>query len=139
MNENMLYEKIKIPTYNDLRGDLSVLELEPLINWTVKRIYYVTNTKLPRGGHCVKGERKIYIMCQGSCKAKLFDGETWFEEIMQGPGDGIILKTDMWREFIDFSEGSVMMALCNMPYDKDKYIMNIEEFKIYLKTIKIDG
>jgi hypothetical protein len=33
-----------------------------------------------------------------------------------------------WREFKDFSPGSVLMAISNMNYEKDKYIYDFEVF-----------
>lgn len=132
-----LFVKHQIPTHSDPRGDLTVFDkLDEIVDWQIKRSYWVTNTKLPRGGHCVKGEKKFYVMAQGTCTAKLYDGENWFEIKLTGPGDALELKGDMWREFVDFSEGSVMFTLCNMQYDKSKYILDLKEFDEYIKTVK---
>lgn len=130
-----LFVKHKIPTHSDPRGDLTVFDkLDEIVDWQIKRSYWVTNTKLPRGGHCVKGEKKFYVMAQGTCLAKLYDGTNWFEIELKGPGEALELKGDMWREFVDFSENSVMFTLCNMQYDKSKYILDLKEFENYLKS-----
>jgi dTDP-4-dehydrorhamnose 3,5-epimerase-like enzyme len=135
-----LFIKHKIPTFNDTRGDLTVFDkLDEIVDWQVKRSYWVTNTKLPRGGHCVKGEKKFYIMAQGRCVAKMYDGTNWYEIELNGPGDALELKSDMWREFVDFSENSVMFTLCNMHYDKSKYILDLKEYDEYIKNLKSDG
>jgi len=136
MEAAKLFVKHVIPTYSDARGDLTVFDkLDEIVDWQIKRSYWVTNTKLPRGGHCVKGEKKFYVMAQGRCLARLYDGTNWYEVPLTGPGDALELKSDMWREFVDFSEGSVMFTLCNMQYDKSKYILDLEEFVTYVKTI----
>jgi dTDP-4-dehydrorhamnose 3,5-epimerase-like enzyme len=135
MEENNLFKKITIPTHPDARGDLTVFDkLDEIVDWQIKRSYWVTNTKLPRGGHCVKGEKKFYVMAQGECLAKLYDGEKWYEVPLKGPGEAIELKNDMWREFVNFSEHSVMFTLCNMHYDKSKYILDLKEFEEYIKA-----
>jgi hypothetical protein len=92
----------------------------------------MTNINGLRGAHCVKGERKFYVMAQGSCKGKIFDGKNWYEFDLNGPGDVLWLKSDLWREFDDFSEGAVMFTLCNMHYEKDKYIMDLKEYETYM-------
>jgi WxcM-like, C-terminal len=128
-----MFVKHSINTFTDERGDLTVLDkIDEMFDWQVKRAYWVTGTKLPRGGHCVKGERKIYIMAQGTCKAKLFDGKSWHELELNGPSDALETKADIWREFTDFSEHAVMFTLCNVHYDKSKYIMDIEKYKKYI-------
>lgn len=132
-----LFVKHQIPTHTDPRGDLTVFDkLDEIVDWQIKRSYWVTNTKLPRGGHCVKGEKKFYVMAQGTCVAKLYDGKNWFEIKLTGPGEALELKGEMWREFVDFSEGSVMFTLCNIQYDKSKYILDLKEYEEYIKTVK---
>lgn len=132
------FVKHHLPTFSDSRGDLTVFDkLDELVDWQIKRSYWATNTKMPRGGHCVKGEKKFYVMAQGSCKARIFDGKEWFEVELNGPGDVLEFKTDLWREFVDFSENSVMFTLCNMAYDKSKYITDLSEFKEYAKKINL--
>lgn len=133
MSTNDIFEKITLPTHSDPRGDLTVFDnIDKMVDWPIKRSYWVTNTKLPRGGHCVKGEKKFYIMAQGKCLAKLFDGHKWYEVPLNGPQDALWVKTDLWREFVDFSEGSVLFTLCNMAYEKDKYILDVKEYEQYI-------
>lgn len=125
-------KKIELPTHSDARGDLSVAELHNYIDWPVKRVYYVANVTQDRGGHTVKGEKKIYIMMQGSCTAKFFDGNNW-EVISLKQHEGIILDRDLWREFEDFSSDAVLAAISNVNYDENLYIRDIEEYKQYVK------
>lgn len=119
---------IKIPTHTDPRGNLSVLELNGYIDWAPKRVYYVTGTRQPRGGHAVIGERKIYICMQGSVKAKIHDGKMWHEHFLEGPSDGILMDGTCWRDFSDFSDGTVLCIVSNMNYSKDKYIYDFDKF-----------
>jgi hypothetical protein len=119
---------IKIPTHADERGNLSVIELKDFVDWVPRRVYYVTGTKLARGGHSVIGERKIYVCMQGTIKARFHDGLRWFDFELTGPSDAIIMDGLCWRDFTDFSEGAVLCAISNMNYEKDKYIFDFEKF-----------
>ena len=122
------FKKVKIPTHTDPRGNLSVVEMKDLVDWPVKRVYYVTGVTLDRGGHAVRGEKKIYLCMQGTMTAKIHDGKQWHEIKLAGPDDAIVMEEMCWREFKDFSEGAVLCAISNMNYEKDKYIYDFEEF-----------
>lgn len=128
-----IVKQIKIPTFSDDRGDLSAIEMKDFADWAVKRIYYVTNTKLKRGGHAVIGEKKLYVCLQGEITGRLHDGEKWHEFHLKGPTDAISMDGLCWREFDDFSAGSVLLAVSNMNYEKDKYIMDFDQFMEYYK------
>jgi hypothetical protein len=123
------FNRTKIPTHADDRGKLSVVEIKDFVEWPVKRVYYVTDVTLDRGGHAVRGEKKIYVCMQGTMTARIHDGKEWHEFVMNGPDDAIIMEEMCWREFKDFSPGSVLMAISNMNYEKDKYIYDFEVFK----------
>ncbi len=124
----MKFERVKIPTHADPRGSLSAIELKDYIDWPVKRVYYVTGVKLDRGGHAVRGEKKIYVAMEGTMTARIHDGEKWHEFQMQSPDDAIVMEGMCWREFKDFSPGAVLCAISNMNYEKDKYIYDFNEF-----------
>lgn len=122
------FKKIKIPMFTDERGNLSVVELKDFVDWPVKRVYYVTGVTADRGGHAVKGEKKIYIMMSGTATARIHDGEKWHEIALKGPDDAILMNEMCWREFVGFSDGAVLCAISNMNYEKDKYIYDLEEY-----------
>ncbi len=122
------FKLIKIPTHTDPRGNLSAIELHEYVNWVPKRVYYVTNVTQDRGGHAVRGEKKIYVCVQGTMTARIHDGKEWHEFGLFGPDDAIIMNEMCWREFKNFSPGAVLMAVSNMNYEKDKYIYDFEVF-----------
>ncbi len=121
-------EKILLPTHADPRGNLTALELKDYIDWPVARVYYVTDTVAPRGGHSVRGEKKIYVVMQGSCKGRFHDGKEWKEFDLKGPSDAVKMEGLYFREFVDFAPGTVLMAISSLNYDKSLYIYDFEEF-----------
>lgn len=122
------FKLVKIPTHADERGKLSAIELKDYVDWPVKRVYYVTDVLADRGGHAVRGEKKIYVAMQGTMTARIHDGKEWHEILMQGPEDAIVMEKMCWREFGKFSAGAVLCAISNMNYEKDKYIYDFEVF-----------
>ncbi len=124
----MILEKLTLPTHADPRGSLTALELRDYIDWPVARVYYVTDTLLPRGGHAVRGEKKIYVIMQGSCTGRFHDGSDWIEFELCGPSDAVKMEGLYYREFVDFAPGTVLMAISSVNYDKSLYICDFEEF-----------
>lgn len=129
-----MLKKIEFPIFSDDRGDLGVVEFKDFVDWEVKRFYYVVNVTKPRGGHCVKGEKKFYICLKGKVTAKFFDGSQWMEFELNGPNQGVLMEGDYWREFDGFSEDGVLAVLSSMNYESDKYIMDIKEFESYIES-----
>lgn len=123
-----MFKRIKIPTHADERGKLSAIELKDYVNWVPRRVYYVTDVTQDRGGHAVRGEKKIYVMMSGSAVARIHDGKEWHEFEVNGPDDAIQMDEMCWREFKNFSPGAVLMAISNLNYEKDKYIYDFEVF-----------
>jgi hypothetical protein len=133
MHKSQLYEKVDFKVLGDERGNLTPIELKDFVAWEAKRMYYLTNVTLPRGGHTVIGERKIFVMAQGSTRVKIFDGENWFEEELH-QHQGIVIKDDLWREFDNFSPGAVLIALNSTNHDESKYIRNMDDYIAYRKS-----
>jgi len=120
--------KVSFSTFKDERGDLTVAELKDYIDFDIKRIYYVTDTKLPRGGHAVRTEKKIYVCTNGKCTGRFFDGEKWEEFELNGPSDAVIMEGFYWREFVNFEPNTVLLALSSINYDNKLYQMNIDDY-----------
>jgi len=129
-----MLKEIDLTLFHDDRGDLGVLEISDFVNWDVKRIYYVTNVVKPRGGHCVTGEKKIYVCLKGRVLARFYDGNDWKEISLVGPNQAVLMEGDYWREFVDFTEDCVLLAVSSMNYESDKYIMNLTDYEKYVKS-----
>lgn len=121
-------EKILLPTHVDDRGPLSVIELKDYVNWRPERIYYISDVKKPRGGHAVKGEKKLYVCQKGKFTARFHDGNDWVEFKLEGPGDAVLMSEVCYRDFVDFSEDAVLLAISSVNYVPEDYIFDFDEF-----------
>ena len=122
-----MLEKIVLHTHRDPRGALTAIELKDFISWEPKRIYYVTDVVGTRGGHAVRGEKKIYVCMQGSCTGRFHDGKDWIEFPLQGPSEMVKMEGLCFREFVNFSPGTVLMAVSSVHYNKADYIYDFED------------
>lgn len=120
-------EKIKLQTFKDERGCLTAIELKDFVDWEPKRVYYLTDVTGARGGHAVRGEKKIYVCQKGSVKARLHDGKEWREFELK-PGDGILMNKMCFRDFYEFSPEAVLLAISSVNYDPKDYIYDFNEF-----------
>jgi len=127
-------EQIKLKTHKDDRGNLTVVEFKDYFDWKAKRVYYLTDVTLPRGGHAVKHEKKIYICEKGTVKARLHDGEKWNEFVLNGPDDAILMNEMCFRDFYDFSPDAVLMAISSVNYVPEDYIYDLDEFIKYAQS-----
>lgn len=119
-------------SFADDRGTLTPVEVEDYVDWPIKRIYFLTDVSLPRGGHAVKHEKKIYICQKGTVKARLHDGEKWHEFELNGPDDAILMNDMCFRDFYQFSPDAVLLAVSSVKYVPEDYIYDLDEFIEYV-------
>lgn len=125
----MRLEKLTLKTFSEKSGSLTPIEIKDFVTWPVKRVYYLTSVTGSRGGHCVKGEKKIYICQKGTVKCRFHDGESWVAEFeLIGPSEGVLMEGDYYRDFYDFSPDAVLMAISSVNYNPGDYIYDLNEF-----------
>ena len=117
------------------QGNISVVENDKDIPFEVKRIYYLYDVPggESRGAHAHKELSQLIIAASGSFSVTLDDGEVKRTFLLNRPYQGLYIVPGIWRTLDDFSSGSVCMVLASHGYDKEDYIRDYEEFKIYKK------
>jgi dTDP-4-dehydrorhamnose 3,5-epimerase-like enzyme len=112
-------KKIKIPTFNDSRGSLSVIE--KFINFKIKRVYYLYNLKknISRGKHAHKKNIQFLICLKGKLEIK-FKRKNY---LLDGPHYGILIQPSDWHEIIPRSYQSIAIVIASDYYDKNDYIL----------------
>lgn len=125
--------KVKEFQHNiDDSGILSVLEFEDLIDFPIKRIFWlhgISNPKVIRGNHAHKDLMQLMVAVQGSCKIQLTDKSGYSEEILlSNPGKCLVVRGDVWRTMTDFKEHTVLLVLCDRAYKDDYLITELDEF-----------
>jgi dTDP-4-dehydrorhamnose 3,5-epimerase-like enzyme len=113
---------INIPVITDGRGSLGVVE--KVINFNIKRVYFIYNTNgQPRGGHRHKRTRQFLVCLHGSCKIycqnKLKESKVY---CLDNPNSGLIIEPSDWHSMKNFSSDCVLLALASEFYDKNDYI-----------------
>ncbi len=128
-------EWIDIPSINDPRGNLAVLENSKL-PFKIKRVYYLYDVPSgsKRGGHAHKDLLQLIIPLSGSFELVLKDGINEKTVMLHNPTRGVLIPTMTWRELRNFSAGAVCLVLASEEFDEEDYIRDWKEFKLNTKT-----
>lgn len=122
---------IQLQSHGDERGSLVALEEQKNIPFSIKRVYYLFNTKenVRRGFHAHKELKQLAIVLKGSCRFQLDDGKEKINILLDNPAQGLYIESFVWREMYDFSEDCVLMVLADSLYDESDYIRDYDAFK----------
>ena len=111
---------IELPTFNDERGNLTVVE--KILPFEIKRFYYIYDVTDQRGGHRHKKTIQALISLGGSCEIYVNDGEKEEIFLLDTPNKCLILDPKDWHTMDKFSKGSTLLVFSSEYYDKDDYI-----------------
>ncbi|MEA5669849.1 WxcM-like domain-containing protein [Pseudomonas sp. MH2] len=134
-----LVEFLDIQVRGDERGYLNVLEENGNVPFEVKRVYYLTSTKLgvSRGFHAHKELEQVAVCVSGQCRMLLSDGQTEESVLLDAPDKAVRIRKMIWHEMHDFSEDCVLLVLASDHYDEGDYIRNHDEFLRRASGVKI--
>lgn len=126
---------IDFQEHGDWRGQLVALEENKNIPFSVKRVYFMYDTKegVVRGKHAHKKLQQMLFCVAGACTIRLDDGKDKTEVRLEYPSKGLLIGPGIWREMYDFTSGAVLMVLASEYYDESDYIRDYDAF---LKSCK---
>ena len=115
------YSKIiKIPTYSDERGLLTVME--DILPFEIKRIYWIYGAdEKSRGGHRHKITQQALVAVAGTVDLMINDGKKESLYILDNPSKCIIVEPEDWHTMI-FKNNAVLLVFASHGYDKKDYI-----------------
>ncbi len=115
---------------NDLRGDLSVMDVQKEIPFEVQRIFWVydvPNERI-RGSHVHRVLEEFLICVKGSVTVVVDDGSSRKEIVLNDPSTGLYLPPKIWRTLYRYSADAVLLVLASHEYDANDYIRDYETF-----------
>ena len=123
----------KIPSFSDIRGELSVLEIKKMLPFPVERIFYTygVNSTEVRGEHAHKKCEQFLIAIHGSLHVIVDDSVHREEYILNSPTYGLHLPSGCWGIEYKHSPDCVLLVLASRSYESDDYIRNYDEFLQY--------
>lgn len=128
---------IDLPIIPDERGNLSFVEENRHIPFTIKRLYWLYDVPggAERGSHAHKTLYQLIIAASGSFQVVLDDGREKRSFFLNRSYQGLLVPPGLWRTLEDFSSGAVCMVLASELYDADDYIRDYQEFLEFRKQL----
>lgn len=121
---------IELPIINDPRGNLTFVESNRHIPFSIQRVYYLYDVPggSERGGHAHKALHQLIIAMSGSFDIHLDDGYSKKTVHMNRSYYGLYVCPMIWREIDNFSSGAVCMVLASDYYDELDYYRDYNQF-----------
>jgi len=119
---------IEVPNHIDDRGNLTVLQGDGLVPFSISRVFTVTaSTNSVRGQHAHKRCSQFMVCLSGSIEVVCNDGVKEINYILDRPNLGLMMPPGIWAEEIYKKDQSILMVLCDFPYDEEDYIYSVSE------------
>ena len=122
--------RVDLPRIHDPRGNLTFLEGNSHVPFTVRRAYwiYAVPGGERRGGHAYRRLNEMVIALSGSFEVCLDDGTNSRRHILNRSYTGLYVPNMIWRELVSFSTNAVCLILASAPYSAGDYIRDYSEF-----------
>ena len=132
LNNNTVFDCsiIDISKIKNKAGNITIVENENNIPFSVKRIYYLYDVPggESRGGHAHYELEQYIIAASGSFNVILDDGINKKTVTLNRPNLALHIVPGLWRELNSFSSGSITMVLASEIYKEKDYIRKYKEF-----------
>ena len=125
---------IEFPKIEDFRGNLSFLEIEKHIPYSIERVYWIYDVPggQSRGGHAFKDQEEFIIAISGSITLTLDYGygKEYFD--MKRSYYGLYIPAGIWRQMDNFSTNSLALIISSTKYSELDYIRDYDEYLKYI-------
>ena len=130
MGKLNLCNTLELPKISDPRGNLTFVESDRHIPFSIKRVYYLYDVPggAERGGHAHKDLHQLIVAMSGSFDVHLDDGFEKKTVSLNRSYQGLYICPYIWRELDNFSSGAVCMVLASNFYDESDYFRDYSEF-----------
>ena len=122
---------INLPKFLDERGNLSFIEEEKHIPFKIARSYWIYDVPggEVRGAHAYKENQEFIVALSGSFDVILDNGEEKQTFHLNRSYYGLYVPKGWWRSMENFSTNSLALVVASIPYQKEDYIYDYEEYK----------
>lgn len=127
---------INLPKIKDDRGNLSFIEENNQIPFSIKRVYMIYDVPGGeiRGSHAYKTLQEMIIALSGSFDVVLNDGRTEKTYSLNRSYIGLYIPRMIWRRLENFSTNSVCLILASDFYNAQDYIRDFSILKVSIEN-----
>jgi len=117
--------------------NLIVGEVFKKFNLVSKRFFFITGKKNElRGGHAHKKQIQFMVCLKGCCQLDFYDGYRKKSYKLDNNQKGIMVPSGIWANQKYIKNNTMLLVLCDKPYDEQDYIRDYKEFLKFKKIKK---
>lgn len=118
-----------LPKFLDEQGFLVSYDATTDFQITLRRVFVVSaHDGALRGKHAHKALTQVLVCLRGACRVTCDDGEARREVSLDRPEVALTIPPGIWAEQHYVSPDSLLMVLCDLPFDESDYIRDYGEF-----------
>ena len=123
-------EIVQLPKILDVRGNLSFLEENNHIPFTIKRTYWIYDVPggEVRGGHSYINNEELIIALSGSMDVVINTGKEKKIFQLNRSYYGLYVPKGIWRHMENFSTNALAFIAASTEYDEKDYIRDFSEY-----------
>jgi hypothetical protein len=120
----------KAKLIDDDRGRLGVIDLPDCVPFVPVRTFWISGVQPggSRGGHAHKACSQFFVCLSGRIHVDAFDGSA-SRGYLLGRGDFLNVVPGIFATEIFLDQDSILLVLCDRPYEQDDYIHDREMLK----------
>ena len=124
---------IQLKKVLDKRGNLSVIEGDMDVPFSIKRAYWIYDVPggEDRGGHAYIKNKEFIVAISGSFDVLLDDGKEKETFHLNRSYYGLYIPNGIWRQMLNFSTNSLAFIISSEEYDASDYI---RDYDLFIKT-----
>jgi dTDP-4-dehydrorhamnose 3,5-epimerase-like enzyme len=121
--------EIRFPQFKEEGGALAVYQSFDGVPFLIRRVFCVTAPAgAVRGRHAHRQCAQLLVAVSGRIGLSCTDGQQSRSFALAEMGMGVLIPPSIWAEQLYEDEKSVLMVVCDRPYDAEDYIRSFEEF-----------
>jgi dTDP-4-dehydrorhamnose 3,5-epimerase-like enzyme len=122
---------IQLPKIEDRRGNLTFIDGENLIPFSINRVYWIYDVPggQVRGGHAFKLQQEFMVALSGSFDVVVHNGLNEQHFQLNRSYYGLYIPNGLWRHMENFSTNSVALILSSTFYDSEDYVRDFNILK----------
>ena len=121
---------IELPKIFDQRGNLSFIEENRHVPFSIKRVYWIYDVPggETRGGHAFKEQQELIVALSGSFDVIVNNGNNVETYHLNRSYYGLFVPAMIWRHMENFSTNSLALVLSSTKYNSEDYLREMESF-----------
>ena len=123
-----------VPRHTDNLGFLVSFEADAGFRIDFRRVFVVSGpVGATRGKHAHKTLTQVLVCLHGACRVTCDDGEAKQEVLLNSPEIALQVPPGIWAVQYYADPDTMLMVLCDMPFDEGDYIRDYDEFIAFRK------